>query len=247
MKKVKATLGGLSAALVLGTLTLPASAATVTINATATGQLNNSSGAFTVSGRMRVGSSYDGWAVFQLPDITGLTITSADLKFVSTANTFTFSGANLDAYVLGYLTSYTGAGGGAWKSWYSNSSLDTTTTGTSMGTNIGSSHPFRVGDNVIINGQSVVKNAAYDLTSTEQTQLGSVVQSLYTTYGATTGNYLVLRMNPDSAATTSPAYIDGLAPILTLTTAPLITIPEPATAALGAGLLAVVGIGRRRR
>lgn len=231
-------LGGLSAALVLGTLALPATAATVTLNPATTGWTRPGT-AFSPS-NMIIGEStgsleYAGIEEFLLPSLApGETITNASLSFVTTVGG-KIVGANTDIWALGLLSSPA-----VTTSQYLGADTDATTGHTKLVDNF-------INANTYVSGTRTT-------TSPQNATITAYIQSLYTTLGNANvaGKYLVIRVNPDDTLATSDGsfrfatYNNATKNSLTLTTA-VTVIPEPATAAMGAALLAIAGLSRRRR
>ena len=140
-------------------------------------------------------ASYNGIALFQLPDRQGFALEAAALTLtVQTSGTVNY--ANLDIWALGYVQ--TPVMNSTWTS-----TVDTEIrTGATLATNLGAGTPTKIADNFIASGvASGASGTLYQTSAPQNTTLLNFLNSLYDTYGAVAGDYAVIRINPDAEIT----------------------------------------------
>ena len=243
--------------LAIGLATAPASATSLAIDATATGEVDEP-GTFSEGGPVvRVGRGGDSpnrqssvIFQFELPAIgSSDLISAASLSFNYIAldgSPITFSS---DLYGLGW----TGSPASFDPDWFWGNSSDDIRTGNDLGTNIGTSPIWKLQDDIMTNtsagASSNTPTGLVDTSASGDLELLSFINSLYDN-GATAGDLAIFRLNADQSIPQTGALgyrLSGIAdsgniPTLTLSVDP---IPEPSTALLlGIGL---AGLGMRRR
>lgn len=190
------------------------------------------------------GANYAGVAIFQLPDLGGGAVLSANLTF-TVRSSGTMPSANADIYGLGYVSSPPSLD----KNWVLIGDSETRD-GNTLGTNLGADLPVKLLDNAVTAGTTMHSN---ETTVVSGSGLIDFVNSLYTVYGASAGDFAVFRVNPDADQFNTEGIASNFryggsdrgaqATLLTLT----VGVPEPSSALLLAGLIAGCIFSRRAR
>jgi len=130
---------------------------------------------------------YNGIAFFQLPNSL---VSDANLLFTVSANNGALTNANIDVWALGYMSTPSLS-----TAWVLQADTDTRTL-------LNGLPPTKIADNLLTVGQNPANGAVFQLNAAQRTNLTAYINALYAR-GAQPGDTVVIRTNPDAAASTS--------------------------------------------
>lgn len=135
-----------------------------------------------ICGAAGVGVDYNGVAFFALPEQP---LSSANLKLTVTETYLSLSGANIDVWGLGYVSTPT-----LNKDWLCTNNVDERAL-------LNGRQPFKIADNIVTSGQSVAVGAVWSPTAPQATEFRKWINGLYSR-GAKPGDYAVIRTSIDA-------------------------------------------------